>query len=222
MAARKGTSTPEYELFRKNLADLSTGITPNVIEIAIQALAQNLISDNNLSEAKNPTKTPYDRASGLNQLFLSRIELDAEDFYTILGIFQSIPALKTVCKILQIGQASGASNGASNGAHGGPSASSAKKTAVSAPPSKLDQRPSSKEAFKALLSIQDKWKPIGTLLEVPDGKLNGIENRTTTDMNALLEMINEWLKIPGATWRGLIEAVRSIDEQKAIEIEKSL
>ena len=218
MAARKGTSTPEYELFRKNLADLSRGITPNVIEIAIQALAQNLISDNNLFEAKNPTKTPYDKASGLNQLFLSRIELDAEDFYAILGIFKSIPALKTVCKILQNEQASVASNGARKG----PSASSEKKTAVSAPPSKLDQRPTSKEAFKALLSIQDKWKPIGTLLEVPDGKLNGIENRTTTDMNALLEMINEWLKIPGATWRGLIEAVRSIDEQKAIEIEKSL
>ena len=209
MAARKGTSTPEYELFRKNLADLSRGITPNVIEIAIQALAQNLISDNNLFEAKNPTKTPYDKASGLNQLFLRRIELDAEDFYTILGIFKSIPALKTVCKILQNEQASVASNGARSG----PSAS------VSA---KLDQRPTSKDALRALLSIPDKWKLIGTFLDVPVGKLNAIENRTTTHANALLEMINEWLEIPGATWRGLIEAVKIVDKQKAIDIEKGL
>ena len=206
MAERKGTSTPEYEQFLKNLPDLSKGIESDVVDIAVKALAQKLISSNNLSEAKNPTKTEYDRASSLNQLFLRRIELDAEDFYTILGIFQSIPALKTVCKILQIGQASGASNGACSG----PSTS------------KLDQKPSSADALKALLSIPDKWKLIGTVLDIPEGKLNGIRNRTFTDVDALLEMINEWLKIPGATWRGLIEAVRMFDGQKAIEIEKSL
>ena len=95
-------------------------------------------------------------------------------------------------------------------------------TIATQPRSKLDERPTIATALKALLSTADEWKMIGALLEVETADLNSIQKNTAKDNDALLEMITEWLKMPGATWKSLIEAVKVVNKQKAMEIEQNL
>lgn len=213
MAAKRGTNTREYKLVRSNFGDITSGIIADLVPFATKAFEKTLIGDTALSDAKNTSKPEYDRASTLLQRLLQRIELDAAAFDTVLSISQSMPSLGQVTRILQGEQPpqEATTNGSSQASGSGISASVA---------SRLQERPSNADALKALLSIADKWEQIGTLLGVPSGRLDGIHNWTRRDADALLKMIAEWLKMPGATWKALLDSVKAIDPLKATEIER--
>ena len=80
--------------------------------------------------------------------------------------------------------------------------------------------PSNKDVLSNLLPIANKWKTIGTLLELPPGKLDSIRNESHTEHDRLREMVAEWLKTPEANWEELVAAVKEIDPRKASEIER--
>ena len=87
------------------------------------------------------------------------------------------------------------------------------------PPFELKDTPSSKYAFLALKPIANKWKTIGTLLDLPSGKLDSIQVESHWDDDRMREMVDEWLKTLDATWEDLIAAVKVVNETRASEIE---
>lgn len=208
----RGTTTPEYRALHSNFADVCNGISPDLTAFATRAFSAKLIGDEAFSQAKNPHNAEFGRASTLLHHLLLRVELNSADFDTILTILQDMPSQGEVVRMLQQSlQANAASSGLpqANGASNSPATSSSS--------SKFDERPSH---AVALLPIADKWKQIGTLLGVLPGKLNGIHQRTVDDGTAMLEMIGAWLSMTSASWRGLLDAVRLVDQKRAEEIEK--
>ena len=206
------TNTREYELFRKNFDKLCEGIGDALGEVAAKAFAKRLISSVNVEKAGMPTRTVFERSSDLVRLLLSRIERNTDEFYTILDIFKSIPVLENVVKILDPQYQAG------NAA-----APVASQSTVAAPgsSSKLLERPSVKQAYKALTPVADKWKQIGTFLEMPPGRLGCIQNDNNSEMDRLLALINAWLtKVEDVNWNALIEAVEMVNEVVANDIKK--
>ena len=70
-----------------------------------------------------------------------------------------------------------------------------------------------------LLPVAAKWKNIGVLLNIEyGGKLQNIEADKKASLDALLEMIDEWLKRvdPLPTWNELVEAVEPFNPTVAI------
>jgi hypothetical protein len=75
-----------------------------------------------------------------------------------------------------------------------------------------------KEVADELHDVKQKWKLIGTQLEVPQSRLKAIEQKHKDELElALIETINEWLNqiLDGdPSWSGIIGALqsRSVDE----------
>ena len=77
---------------------------------------------------------------------------------------------------------------------------------------KLTERPSNKDAF---LAIANKWKTIGTLLDLPSGKLDSIQAESHRDNDRMCEMIQlsgsrHWM-LPG-------RISLQLDETRALQI----
>lgn len=85
---------------------------------------------------------------------------------------------------------------------------------------KRNERPTHAEALRALIPVSEKWKVIGTLLELMPGKLDSIESQYYNDTDRMMGMVREWLKTLSANWGSLIDAVELVDSQKAFEIER--
>ena len=71
-----------------------------------------------------------------------------------------------------------------------------------------------KEAVDELHEVKQKWKIIGTQLEIPQCTLKSIEQKHKNELElALLEMISEWLKqivVDGdPSWSDIIAALKS-------------
>ena len=115
-----------------------------------------------------------------------------------------------------------ASGKRARGEHSGDSSGedSVKASGKASRSSKLKEKPSNKDAFLALKPIANKWKTIGTLLELPSGKLDSIQAESHRDNDRMREMVVEWLKTLDATWEDLITAVKEVDEARALQIKK--
>ena len=64
--------------------------------------------------------------------------------------------------------------------------------------------------------VADKWKVIGSLLNIPDGKLEAIAEKYRGDPHTcLVEMLETWLEQvdPPATWTAIIDAVQFLGEE---------
>lgn len=85
---------------------------------------------------------------------------------------------------------------------------------------KRNERPTNAEAFRALISVSEKWKVIGTLLELMPGKLDSIESQYHNDTERMMGVVQVWLTTLSANWGSLIDAVELVDSQKAFEIER--
>ncbi len=205
----------EYNLVRSNFNALSKDIAQVVEAVASKAYEKNLISLNNHAKARSNRETGFDRASDLLSLLLTKIELNSDDFYTILGILRDIPTLGNSVRLLEPGQVPGQASASGQA----PEQASGQASAVNA---KLSDRPSNKEAVLALLPVVDEWKFIGTMLELPASQLNSIEKRCVKEKDMLLEMVADWLKTENANWGDLIAAVKSVDKKSAVDIEKKL
>jgi hypothetical protein len=222
MAQRdRGTSTPEYQLFQTNYSALSSGIGQAVETVAERCLEKGLISAGNLAKAKNREKTELERASDLALLLIGRVEQRAKDFYLILDVLKSIQTLSNLVELLEPGQASRHCTEQTSGNSTG-QATGHPPVQASGNPAKLSERPSNKDAFLALLPIASEWPNIGLLLDLPPGRLDSIGKENGKDRDKLREMVAEWLRTLGATWRALITAVKQLDEQRALEIERKL
>ena len=200
-----GQNTAEYQRFKSNFETLCKGISQDVEGVAVKAFQNNLLGTSNVADAKNDrAKNAHDRASDLAILLLTRIEVRRGDFYVILDILKSIPTLGHLVRLLQ--------------------GNDQPKPQPNPPQvaSKLAERPSTKEALTALFPVADKWKLIGTFLDIPKADLNGIEKKPGNDQDRLLEMVNTWLTSLDATWDALIEAVKMVDENNAAEIKREL
>lgn len=85
---------------------------------------------------------------------------------------------------------------------------------------KRNERPTNAEALRALIPVSEKWKVIGTLLELMPGKLDSIESQYYNDTDRMMGVVRVWLTTLSANWGGLIDAVELVDSQKAFEIER--
>ena len=66
-------------------------------------------------------------------------------------------------------------------------------------------------------TVASKWKTIGILLEIPKGKLAGIERKCQHDPHScLVELLETWLERvnPPATWSSIIDAVEFLGEEQ--------
>lgn len=215
----RGITTPEYQLFQKHYSDLSTGIAQAVEAVAEKALEKRLIGPENVAKALNKTKTEFERSSELTLLLHSRVGQRAKDFYVIVEILKSISSLDHLVELLAPEQASEHNAQGTAGTAIDPPRQGALEQA-SGQASKLKTRPSNREAFLALKPIANKWKTIGTLLELPPGTLDSIQSESHRDQDRVREMVAEWLKTLDATWEALIEAVEEEDKTRASEIKR--
>lgn len=88
-------------------------------------------------------------------------------------------------------------------------------------PAGISPKPSASQAYAALIPVADKWKHIGTLLNLPEGTLESINNENNKDKDKLLAVIYAWLsQIAGVSWRALIDAVAIENPIVAADIER--
>ena len=81
--------------------------------------------------------------------------------------------------------------------------------------------PTINDAYLILLPVAAKWKNIGVLLKIELGKLQNIKADTKESLDALLEMLEEWLKrAPPPTWGELVEAVKPFDPTVSQKIQE--
>ena len=220
--AGRGTTTPEYQLFQTHYSALSSGIADAVETVAEKALEKKLISPQNVAKALNKTSTKFERSSELTLQLHSRVGQRTKDFYVIVEILKSIPTLDHLAELLAPGQASTQQAAAEQGSgKASPKSGKALDQANGAgQPSKLKEKPSIKEFYLALLPIADVWKDIGVLLDLPSGTLASLQSENHRDRDRMREMGVEWLKTLNANWGALIEAVKEVNEARALEIEK--
>ncbi len=209
------THAKEYKVFHDNFDKLCDGVKEALPVVTQKAFSKRLISSGNVEKAGMLARTEYERSSELVMVLLKRIERNTEDFYTILDIFRSQPVLENVVKLLEqpLHQAGVTA----------PSAKQGTATAVAMTPNdsspKLQERPSTKQAFSALVPVADKWKQVGAFLEIPRAILGSIQNESNTDRDRLLALISYWLTtIKNVNWKSLIEAVEMADEHQAQQI----
>ena len=64
--------------------------------------------------------------------------------------------------------------------------------------------------------MADKWKTLGTLLNLPKGSLATIEEKCRDPRNCLIEMLEMWLEQtnPPATWDAIVESVEFLGEEQ--------
>ena len=74
-----------------------------------------------------------------------------------------------------------------------------------------------RDIFKELLPVATHWQNIGTLLDVPQEKLESIKHDYNLASDCLREMVKAWLKMidPPPTWQQLVDAVASVDPARA-------
>ena len=94
-------TSSEYELFHKNLYDISVGISVDLAEFATKAMIKNLIGPDKLKETLDSPKT-IETATKLLLDFLPKIKQDKSKFYKICDILQSMSTCETVVKMLQL------------------------------------------------------------------------------------------------------------------------
>ena len=79
-------------------------------------------------------------------------------------------------------------------------------------------KPQLKDLMDALYhKVADKWKIIGSLLEIPMAKLVAIAEKYRGDPHmCLVEVLETWLEQvhPPATWTAIIEAVEFLGEEQ--------
>ena len=83
----------------------------------------------------------------------------------------------------------------------------------------LLERPKLSVLVEELHDVKTKWYSIGIQLQVPESKLDEIENAAREDLErAFRRMIQEWLKQinPEPTWTDIVKVLRcrSINEQR--------
>ena len=85
------------------------------------------------------------------------------------------------------------------------------------PQNSLSIKDNLREVVRELLPLASQWKIIGTLLDVPQGKLDSIKYECSLASDCLLEMVKAWLKKidPPPTWEQLVEAVEPLDPARA-------
>ena len=83
-------------------------------------------------------------------------------------------------------------------------------------------KPMLRRVFKELYPLAPHWKSIGTLLGVPDHILDIIKKEEEGIHECLRKVLSQWLKQvdPPPTWKELIEAIETIDTQKALEMKQ--
>ena len=173
--------------------------------IAEKAKERKLIYPETIAMAKNRDKAEVERASHLTCVLLDRVQEKRKDLRVIIEILESTN-LSNVARIIDPSKYHFAASG--------------KTAELLCQGIKFREKPSNKDAFLALMPVANEWKTIGTLLELPSAKLDSIQNENNKDLDRLREMIAEWLKTPEANWEALIEAVKPINKEKALEIQK--
>ena len=96
-----GSDTPEHEIFRKNLNNISKGILPELVEFASKAVERSLLAPDKLDEILKSPKT-IETVLKLTLILLQRIKQNNSEFYEILEILQSMPTLTPVVNMLQL------------------------------------------------------------------------------------------------------------------------
>ena len=87
----------------------------------------------------------------------------------------------------------------------------------------IGKKPKLSEVFRKILPISNKWRNIGTLLDITEGTLGGIAADESDMDSRLRAMLSEWLKQvnPPPTWSQLANAVEPFDKAKAEELRNS-
>ena len=96
-----GSDTPEYEIFKRNIHGIGTGISQDLLEFATKAFAKNMIGLDKLQEISNSPKS-IETALKLIVILLQRIQQNNSEFYEILEILKSMPTLQPVVNMLQL------------------------------------------------------------------------------------------------------------------------
>ena len=232
----------EYHVFQKHHHDLCASISNNVKSFAYIAQEKGLISGADARRVMDMLSSDYVKASELLSTLDLRIFDSRANYSKFLDILERMPTMSHFLDLLDPEQASRHINQTASWktaagkhfredfeedfqAHGqapGQSDSQAhgQASGQAGSPSQLKMKPSLRDAFSALLPINE-WKTIiGTLLGLPHGLLDSIHNSFNNDRDRLREMVSEWLKTLDATWKALIEAVKNVNQARASEIEK--
>ena len=209
------TTTREYKLFHKNFDRLCVEVGQALPVVANKAFQKKLISSGNVEKANMIHLTEYERSSALVMLLLKRIEGNTKDFYTILDIFKEISVMEGAVKLLDPQHQAGTASAAASSS---PATATSTQDGIS---QKLLERPSVKQAYVALIPVADRWRQIGTMLDLPSVTLASINNEHHSDKDKLLALVNAWLtQIDNVTWKALIEAVAIENSKVAAEIER--
>ena len=79
-----------YRAFVEKFARLVDAVQPVVVEVAVEAFAKLLISENNISDAENLNVGAYNRASALLCVILNTIKQNDALFDTFVAILQDV------------------------------------------------------------------------------------------------------------------------------------
>ena len=84
----RGKNTKEYQTVKKNFPNLSGAIAGVVNWVCERLLAEGLITDGQKAEASNGMIPANKRASDVTALLLNKVEQDAQNFQTLVGVLQ--------------------------------------------------------------------------------------------------------------------------------------
>ena len=83
-----GKNTQEYRVVQKNYPKLSGAIAGVIDWVCERLLAEGLITDSQKAEASNGMISANKRASDVTALLLNKVEQDAQNFQTLIGVLQ--------------------------------------------------------------------------------------------------------------------------------------
>ena len=84
----RGKNTQEYRIVQKNYPDISDAIAGVIDWVCQRLLAEGLITGGQKAEACNGMISASKRASDVTGLLLKKVEQDAQNFQTLVGVLQ--------------------------------------------------------------------------------------------------------------------------------------
>ena len=94
-----GRNTNEYRIVKKNYPYLSDAISGVIGWVCPRFLAEDLITESQRAEACNDRNPANARASAVTGLLLNKVEQDAQNFQTLVGVLrQDMDTFRVVFK----------------------------------------------------------------------------------------------------------------------------
>ena len=84
----RGKNTQEYRMVKKNNPNVSDAIAGVIDWVCQRLLAEGLITDRQKTDACNGMISADNRASVVTGLLLKKVEQDAKNFQTLVGVLQ--------------------------------------------------------------------------------------------------------------------------------------